>query len=34
MNDSDLNTNIEELNKLLKKRLSFFRKLLIFAQEF
>jgi branched-subunit amino acid ABC-type transport system permease component len=29
MNDQDLNTNIEELNKLLKKRLSFKRNFLL-----
>jgi uncharacterized membrane protein YjjP (DUF1212 family) len=29
MNDSDLNKNIEELNKLLKKRLSFRRNFLL-----
>ncbi|KUK67546.1 MAG: hypothetical protein XD87_0068 [candidate division WS6 bacterium 36_33] len=29
MNDSDLDTNIEELNKLLKKRLSFGRNFLL-----
>jgi branched-subunit amino acid ABC-type transport system permease component len=29
MNDTDLDTNIEELNKLLKKRLSFGRNFLL-----
>lgn len=29
MNDQDLDTNIEELNKLLKKRLSFGRNFLL-----